>query len=196
MVLAQVPTYDLSCAAGVDGGCPFGSVHQPHKVEVGRRVGLHLGKMLLPAPSSAPRAVQGPAVTHIHVARAPTTLDDKGAAGKSAIGGKRLSSFVVSVSFSGGSPPFSLRPTRNCTSCCDGSHTVDFDASIDGRSGWVNGTSLMLDGKSQTLSFKVVLPVAPKIVRYTAAAVFPQCALYNAEGLPLLPFEMGVLPSY
>lgn len=191
---AIVPTYDLSCSAGFDGGCPFGSVHQPHKVEVGRRVGLHLSKMLLPSnpsptPGPAPaRVVQGPTATHIRVSPASSAGV---VTGRDATGGQRLSSFIVSVSFAGGSAPFTLRPTRNCTTCCDGSHTVDFDASIDGQGGWANGTSVTLDGQAKELSFKVVLPAAPKTVRHTAAAVFPQCALHNAEGLPLLPFEMA-----
>ena len=33
-------------------------------------------------------------------------------------------SFKVSVDFDGGSNPFYLKGTRNCTTCCDGSHTV------------------------------------------------------------------------
>lgn len=193
--IAQVPTYDLSCAAGIDGGCPFGSVHQPHKVEVGRRVGLHLGKMLLPPPPipASRRAVQGPTATQIHVV--PGSLDTAVTPGRNNFAEQMLSTFVVSVSFEGGSAPFALRPTRNCTSCCDGSHTVDFDASIDGRGGWTNGTSVTLDVHARTLSFKVVLTASPKVVRHTAAAVFPQCALYNAEGLPLLPFAMDISPS-
>ena len=55
--------------------------------------------------------------------------------------------YVLDVSFTGGSGPFYLNGTRNCTTvpgfCCDGSanndHTVDFDASADGKV-WVNGT--------------------------------------------------------
>lgn len=36
------------------------------------------------------------------------------------------------------------------------------------------------------------LPSAPTVVRHTAASAFPQCALYGAEGLPMLPFRMDV----
>lgn len=187
---AIVPTYDLSCSAGVEGGCPFGSVHQPHKVEIGRRIGLHLGKMLLPSPAPTPaRVVQGPMATHIRIVKASAA---RVATGRDATGGHRLSSFIVSVSFVGGSAPYALRPTRNCTTCCKGSHTVDFDASINGQGGWTNGTSVTLDGQAKALSFKVMLPTAPTMVRHTASAVFPQCALHNAEGLPLLPFEMAI----
>lgn len=195
---AIVPTYDVSCSAGVDGGCPFGSVHQPHKIEVGRRVGLHLGKMLLttnPSPTPSPaaaRAVQGPTATYIHVAPAPEAALETDNDGTVRL---QQRSFLVSVGFDGGSAPFTLRSTRNCTSCCDGNHTVDFDASIDGQSSWANGTSVALDGQAREISFRVVLPAAPKTVRHTAATVFPQCALYNAEGLPLLPFTMAVSPS-
>ena len=105
------------------------------------------------------------------------------------------SSKTVTVSFSGGSAPFSLHGTRNCTTCCDstknGGHTVDFDASSDGVH-FVNGTSVRLaDGA--TITFKVGgLAAPPSVVRHTAASIWPQCALYNQEGLPLFPFEMRV----
>ena len=37
----------------------------------------------------------------------------------------------------------------------------------------------------------LIFPAAVSgIMRYTAAAIFPQCALYIAEGLPELPFEI------
>ena len=173
---ALVPTYDLSCAAGPEGGCPFGSVHQPHKVEVGRRVGLQLEKMLLDPPDSR-RVVQGPIATKVsaRVLQAPATA---GAA----------TAFSVTVSFQGGEE-FRLGPTRNCTSCCGGAHTVDLDASSDGKA-WANATNARLDGLN--LVFEVRLAAAPTVVRHTAASVFPQCALYNSAGLPLLPFEMAV----
>merc|ERR1712039_470854 len=98
-------------------------------------------------------------------------------------------SFTVSVDFVGGSDPFYLKGTRNCTTCCDGVHTVDLDASHDGQN-WVNGTAAVLSGKK--LTFKVELPSSPKHIRHTAASIFPQCALYNHEGLPALPFQMDV----
>lgn len=47
-----VPTYDMSCQAGLDGGCPFGSVHQPHKPQIGARVGLQLWKHLVSLPTT------------------------------------------------------------------------------------------------------------------------------------------------
>ena len=195
---AVVPTYDLSCSAGIAGGCPFGSVHQPHKVEIGRRIGLHLDKLLLAPGAGSPSAVQGPVATKVTAAppasssslrRHITSEDGDG-------GSARLRQFAVSVRFSGGSAPFSLRPTRNCTSCCGGAHTVDLDASIDGKI-WVNATRVTLDGQAQQLllRFEVALAAAPTLVRHTAAAAFPQCALYNAEGLPMLPFEMDVSSS-
>jgi hypothetical protein len=55
-------------------------------VEVGRRVGLHLQKMLLDAPGS-PRVVQGPAAT----------------AATARPAGARPGTFTVSVTFRGGS---------------------------------------------------------------------------------------------
>jgi hypothetical protein len=32
----------------------------------------------------------------------------------------------------------------------------------------------------------------PQTVRYTAASIFPQCALRNAAGLPALPFKLAI----
>ena len=99
-------------------------------------------------------------------------------------------SFSVSVKFAGGSAPFRLLPTRNCTSCCSGTHTVDLDASADGTV-WANATNVRLERES-VLVFEVALDAPPTSVRHTAASAFPQCALYNMEGLPLLPFRMDV----
>ena len=36
------------------------------------------------------------------------------------------------------------------------------------------------------------LAAPPSVVRHTAASIWPQCTLYNKEGLPLFPFEMRV----
>lgn len=38
------------------------------------------------------------------------------------------------------------------------------------------------------------MPRLPQ-VRYTANMGFPQCAVYNAEGLPAYPFSMAVRAS-
>ena len=176
-----VPTYDFSCQtdnpAVVHGNnCPYGSVHQPDKPAIGKRIALQLYKQLL--NPATPAVVEGPRATHV---TAPPMWTASGQ--------------TVTVSFSGGSPPFALAPTRNCTSCCDGSknrgHTVDFDASVDGVV-WFNGTDATL-GAGATITFRVVgLASPPTVVRHTAASVWPQCAVYNAEKLPLLPFEMHV----
>merc|ERR1719329_1239714 len=103
--------------------------------------------------------------------------------------------FEMEVGFEGGSAPFALQGTRNCSSCCDGAHSVDFDVSADGLL-WVNGTNAALRTKAKraTVTFDVSMPtsVAPKYVRHTAASIWPQCALYNKEGLPALPFHLEV----
>ena len=57
-----VPTYDFSCSAGVAGGCPYGSVHQPDKPAIGARVALQLYKQLV-APST-PEVVAGKSHDH------------------------------------------------------------------------------------------------------------------------------------
>merc|ERR1712232_941320 len=162
-------TYDLSCALN-ESFCPFTSVHTPDKVDQGARVALHLRRLLLNEESLI---AEGP--------RATSAIVQKTAAS--------ARTFKVEVDFQGGSEPFYIRGTRNCTTCCDGVHTVDLDASIDGKT-WVNSTATTLAGTK--MMFSVVLPAAPKYVRHTAASIFPQCALYNQEGLPALPFSMTV----
>ena len=178
-----VPTYDFSCQAGTEGGCPYGSVHQPDKAGIGSRIGGQLYKLLVDPETS--RVVEGPRAT-----RAVATTS--GGAG-----------YTVTVHFSGGTTPFALKPTRNCTSCCDAEAaaamgrdytTVDFDASVDGLH-FVNGTGAALAsvGDGTSLSFVVRgLSAAPTVVRYTAASIWPQCAVYNAEGLAAYPFVLTV----
>jgi hypothetical protein len=82
--------------------------------------------------------------------------------------------------------------------CCDGSannrHTVDFDATHDGVV-WVNGTAATLDVSTGKVRFEVALPGAPTHVRYTGASIWPQCAVYGADGLPAFPFELPVTVS-
>lgn len=52
---------------------------------------------------------------------------------------------IVTVTFAGGSPPFYLGKTHNCTDCCGNVSVSDFDASEDGRV-WVMGTHLEVTG--------------------------------------------------
>ena len=202
-------TYDLSCPS-----CPFGSVHNTHKVSVGARLALQLRKLWF---NDTMVVAEGP--------RVQSARRLVGGAG----GG--TSTRRLRLLFSGGSGPFAFKPTRNCTVCCE-NVGVDFDASAAGSSGamdghrWVNASSAMIipgggggggggsdsdsdsgsdsasdssgsdsggsggDGSTRTVVVvELEFPAAVSgTVRYTAAAVFPQCALYNAEGLPALPF--------
>eukprot|EP00756_Hemistasia_phaeocysticola_P014060 Hpha_TRINITY_DN15321_c0_g1::TRINITY_DN15321_c0_g1_i1::g.89631::m.89631/K05970/SIAE; sialate O-acetylesterase len=167
-----VPTYDFSCSAGSDGGCPYGSVHQPDKPDIGRRVGLLLHQYL--RPSTAPRVVEGPRAV------------------SATVSGIANNAYKVELRLEGGSAPFSFRGTRNCTACCNGAHTLDLDVSTDGQT-WTNVTGIPTTPLSgSTLSFGVTLPAAPTQVRHTHGAIWAQCALYNAEGLPLFPFDLGI----
>ena len=180
---AVVPTYDLSCSAGADGGCPYGSVHQPDKPDIGHRIGQQIHAMLakpsIPAPFS-----ESPRATHA-----------------TAVAGAVEGEYTVSVEFSGGTAPFYLRGTRNCTWCCSKPPqarftTVDIDASVDGQH-FVNGTDAMLSpgttDNTAIVKFSVRgLSAVPRVVRYTAASTWPQCALYNAEHFPAFPFRLDI----
>ena len=50
----------------------------------------------------------------------------------------------------------------------------------------------MASAATGRVSFEVVLPATPTLVRYTAASIWPQCALYNREGYPAFPFALPV----
>ena len=60
---------------------------------------------------------------------------------------------------------------------------------------WFNATAT-LAGPQRVRLHVAALPGRPTRVRYTANRVFPQCALYNAEGLPALPFAAAVAPEH
>lgn len=170
-----VPTYDFSCSAGLKGGCPYGSVHQPDKADIGRRAALQLYKHLV--ASSNTSVLEGPRATK---ATAQALSEQE---------------YNITVVFGGGSAPFSLRGTRNCTVCCNGTDvTVDLAASVDGKS-FVNGTHTTLaaaDTSRPSVSFRVKLPGTPRTVRYTSLSIWPQCALYNKEGLSAFPFDIDI----
>jgi hypothetical protein len=201
---AVVATYDDSCAFGKTDGCPHGNVHNVHKQTVGYRVALKIRNMSLGEKlvTEGPRAV--------HAAVVGKYLEQgQGREGD----GSTATGYSVSVTFVGGTGPFYFAGTRNCTSCCGGGGSggsggsngnTDFDTSSSGgsnSSAWVNGTDATVSTATggATVTFMVAASsdasdnasAAPTWVRYTANAVFPQCALYNQEGLPAMPFEMG-----
>ena len=45
---------------------------------------------------------------------------------------------------------------------------------------------------ANSISFLVHAPSQPVWVRYTANKAFPQCAVFNREGLPTLPFQLRI----
>jgi len=181
-----IATYDDSCAASTKEGCPHGFVHNEHKQTVAARAALRIRNVSLGEDlvTEGPRAVRA-------------ILAQDGPVGRS-------TGYTVKVTFTGGTGPFYFAGTRNCTSCCgSGSNqhassdfskgNTDFDVSSGGAgvSVWVNGTGGVVS--DNIVSFEVVNHIgSPTWVRYTANAIFPQCALYNKEGLPAMPFEMAI----
>lgn len=166
---AIVATYDLSCNnEAFPGNCPWGSVHNPHKQAVGPRVAAQLEHLL----QGATPVAEGPRVQGASIVQSDGNA----------------STFNVSLRFAGGTTPFALRSTRNCTLCCEGGAGGDFDASHDGVT-WAPGCGSTLRG-GDTLEFQVRLPARPTHVRYTADTNFTQCALYNQESFPALPFHL------
>jgi len=164
---ALVATYDQSCNNfAYPENCPHGSVHNIHKQLIGLRVAAQLSRLM----HGEIIVVEGP-----RAQEASVVTSDGG--------------FSVIVSFSGNSTPFELQPTRNCTSCCDGSAFGDFDASVDGLT-WSAGSNATLHGEK--VHFQVKTHVEPSFVRYTGGSNFTQCALFNAEGYPALPFQITI----
>lgn len=163
-----VATYDLGCPFGVKtDACPWGSVHNVNKQPVGVRVADTLHHFLF--ADAADLVTEGPRAKEV-------TVDS------------RNGETTVIVRFEGGTGPFYHRGTQNCDHGCCESGVGDFDAS-DGIT-WVNATALpTINADGTSIQFKVPLQRVSKI-RYTANQAFPQCALYNREGLPALPFAM------
>jgi hypothetical protein len=170
---ALAVTYDLSCSFGSKPpDCPFGSVHNVQKVPVARRIVRQLLRLLnLLAAPEGPRAIAATAVR----------------------GDTATSNWSIAVDIHGGVAPYTFRGTQNCAKCCgDIKAAGDFDVSSDGGVTFVNGTTpVAMDGHAAfELSVNLLRP--PTHVRYTANQGFPQCALYDSNGLPLYPFQLSV----
>ena len=102
---SYIATYDLSVPTS-----PYGSVHNVEKGPIGARIATQLISALRGAPiMEGPRAVS---------ARAHKSLPERSSVS---------STFVVVVEFNGGTAPFAARDTKNCTTCCKGIHSLDFD---------------------------------------------------------------------
>jgi hypothetical protein len=180
---ALVATYDQSCNnLAFSDDCPFGSVHNIHKQEVGARAALQLLRLM----EGQDLVAEGPRAQKASASR---------------LGDADSDGFKISITFNGGSAPFALLPTRNCTDCCGGSFganqdvsalpKADFDVSVDGKA-WTSGSNARIKNGEGIVFHARGLPAPPALVRYTAGSNFTQCALFNAEGLPALPFQIGI----
>lgn len=169
-----VATYDLSCPFGVaPPQCPFGSVHNLYKTEICDRV----ARQLLRMRGLSNGATEGP--------RAVAARSSKGHV---------EGTYTVTVTFTGGTLPLYQKGTQFCAKCCaavsESGDVGDFDVSGDGGLSYTNATVATVHG--DTVAFKVEgLAGPPTHVRYTANQGFPQCAVYNQEGLPALPFTLA-----
>ena len=183
---SYVPTYDLSVPTS-----PYGSVHNVEKGPIGERIATQLMQALAGEPAAAAAAAAA-AVFEGPRAISATAVFTKLRATTGGV-------YTITVEFQGGRAPFGTSGTKNCTSCCAGEHTLDFDVSMTRAAGvWVNGTHSRVDAETGRVSFEVSgVPQGqqPAVVRYTAASIFPQCALKSAEGLPALPFTLPITVS-
>merc|ERR1711924_248977 len=109
------------------------------------------------------------------------------------MGAHQMSSgtFKVHMNFDSGGLTFA--GTRNCTICCN-ANSNDFDFSVDGNT-WHDGTAaeVVKMTNRNAVEVTVAMSSAPKIARYTANNIFPQCAIYNKDGLPAFPFQLRLL---
>ena len=191
------PTYDLSCPPGTDfttktTTCPFGSVHNVFKREIGARLSSQIvyniaatQKTLKQKQKRKRAKVKAtsnqlwPSLVSIHAASS---------------GGGGSGGVVVTVSYDG---PLSQASTMNCVSCCTKGNVGDFDVSFDHGQTWVNGTQPSIDGKVLTFHAKDhMMSLVPTVthVRYTGNQPYPQCAIYqDASGsLPALSFHVAL----
>jgi hypothetical protein len=166
-----IPTYDYSCAMGKTDGCPHGNVHNVHKQPIGARLALQIRRMSLGEDVNS----QGPRISSATVAL------------------KAGTNYRIQMKFDG-TDSVHMSPTRNCTTCCDDS-IGDFDVSVDGVT-WLN-TSAAVVQKSGAVKVEVdmLTAVAPRVLRYTANRVYPQCAVLSMEGIPAMPFQMNLSAS-
>ena len=171
-------SYDQGCPFGVKTTvCPFGSVHNVNKAPIGARVARELRRLMLKQEVVS----QGPRATHVTTKQMQDGTSE------------------ITVRFSGGSTPFYQHGTQNCARCCQWSvgqpatnaSSNDYDASGDDGATWVNGSAAILTPSLDGVAFTVPLAMVTN-VRYTGNQPFPQCALYNKEGLPALPFWVNV----
>lgn len=155
-------TYDTSCP-----DCPYGAVHNTHKVTVGERVARQILKLrrLGLVVADGPQAV-------LAVVTAPGPVG----------------TYTVTINFTGEAAPFHFAPTRNCTDCCAVS---DFDGTADGIS-WHNASAATVVGSTGVRFTLAGMAAPPTKIRYTAARYYPQCALYNTESIPAFPFVLQV----
>ncbi len=172
-------TYDLSCAENKTSGCPHGNVHNVHKQPIGKRLAAIVARVKL---GDKELVTGGPRVNLSASSWLPETSG---------------SPSTVTLVFSGGTGPFVFKPTRNCSACCGpGPSSGDFDASIDGGKTWVNASESVVAPGGMHVRVRVQVAPSDQVtdlrVRYTANQVYPQCALYNAEALPALPFDITV----
>lgn len=176
---SYVPTYDLSCPTS-----PYGSVHNVEKGPIGKRVADQILLLLDGKGGIDARTATGPRVESATFQKIGTGTGN----------------FEFKLALAGGTAPWGIKGTKNCTTCCSGSeptghpsdaHTVDLDVgSSDGV--WLNATGVVIDSTSGTLTFQIgaTQDWSPVTVRHTGASIFPQCAVYAAEKLPLIPFKM------
>jgi hypothetical protein len=192
-----MPTYDLGCDAGIITKiCPRGTVHNLNKRPIGLRAGAQLARLLKRdehGTRSYPRVV---AATFKHTHHADASHN---------------ATYAVHISFEGGNPPLSFKPTQNCHRCCGENATGEFDVIIGPSLGGdvpeielygvlndlhpklaaINATRLpKVSGQNIQFDVKVPNGSVPLYVRYTANQLFPQCALVDKDRQPAYPFQL------
>ena len=217
--VSVTPTYDLSCPPGVDSTtrtttCPFGSVHNVFK----RQIGARLASQIMAGIARRPSSRNSTSLGRSSDAAAASTTDDTAppqqqqwpGPGLVGVNASRVGNVVtVWVTYD---VPLAQAPTLNCVACCSKGDVGDFDTSFDHGQTWVNGSRPVIDAGSRVLRFTVAAPAftvskragraalaTPSVthIRYTGNQPFPQCAVFAAQqgkatGIPAMPFRAAL----
>ena len=149
-----------------------GLCHSRYKTECGRRLALEVDRLLPPhgaASVRAPRVTRGPVVTNISLVADHTSRS-------------KISIAMAVVNGDG----MRWNGTKQCSTCCG---TVAYPMQVQVSSGawkYISPKDVKFGPTSMTVSGRWAPgwgPFKPVAIRY-AFEDFPQCAIYNSDGLP------------
>lgn len=149
-----------------DIGDIAGGIHPHNKTEVGRRLAFAVRRQVFNR----------------------TSLPDVSVP----VSAEMTTSTQLSVNFAPAVTALSWGPTHNCSACCT-PHMRVLSVEVPGQADWVNlPATIANEGQTKgesTVSLRATVPadMSPSSARY-AWSDFPQCVLFDQNGLPVGPF--------